>query len=271
MSISKRISFSIRLMILGFVIVIGIISIIASGPSTQSTYSPPSRTYVSITYKAEYQISLIKVERPEKASARYGLQKVDAVTADDKYKYSFEDDMVKILWFVGSRQIGFLIQNKTDYSVKIPWDEAAFVDESGRSHRVMHSGVKYTDRDKSQPPSVIVRKGSIEDIVFPTDYVSWESGSRYSAGSWDERPLFLNNDYHGEYSKGKYSSFNDFKKAVQNNIGKQIQVLLPLQIQDVVNDYIFTFNVDAVTASTDNPIVPDNSATDAILGKNPKQ
>ena len=117
----------------------------------------------------------------------------------------------------------------------------------------------------------IVRKGSIEDIVFPTDYVSWESGSKYSAGNWDEKPFFLDSDYHGQYTKGRYSSFNDFEKAVQNNVGKQIQVLLPLQIQDIVNDYIFTFNVDVVTASTDNPIVPDNSATDAILGKKPKQ
>lgn len=243
---SKWLSVSIRLMILGLCILFGIISIIASAPPRTATTPTPKTEF----YTAVYQISLSKVERPEKASARYGLQKVDAVTTDNKYKFSFEDDLVRVLWLVGSRKVSFLLQNKTDYSIKIPWDEAAFVDEFGRSHRVMHSGVKYTDRDKPQPPSVIVRKGSIEDIVFPTDYVSWSSGTRYSAGSWDEKSLFLDHDFHGAYLKGTYSSLDAFEKAVTNNVGKQIQVLLPLQIQDVINDYIFTFNVDKVTVSS---------------------
>lgn len=234
---------SMRLMVLALSIFFGILSIIASAPhpspSTTSTYSRPTIT----TYSADYQISLIKVERPEKATTRYGVQKVDAVTTDTKYKYAFEDDMVRILWFVNSRRIAFLLQNKTDYSIKIPWDEAAYVDEMGRSHRVMHSGVKYTDRDKSQPPSVIVRRGSIEDTIYPTDYISWRSGTRYSAGWWSEKPLLLDRDFRGQYLTG-------FENAVKMNIGKQIQVLLPLQIQDVINDYIFTFNVDSVTASS---------------------
>lgn len=243
MSNYKRLSVFIRLMFLGLLALFGIMAIIASAPAPKTSYSPDPPASEPEIYSANYQISLVKVERPEKASKRYGLQKVDAITTDAKYKYSFEDDMVRILWSVGSRQISFLLQNKTDYSVKIPWDEAAFVDEVGRSHRVMHGGVKYTDKDKSQPPTIIVRKGSIEDIVFPTDYVSFESGTRYSVGSWVEKPLFLNHDYHG----GTYSSLGDFKKTVSKNVGKQIQVLLPIQIQDVINDYIFIFNVDKVS------------------------
>lgn len=249
MNTTNRLSVFIRIMVWGFLFLFGIITIIASAPRPSTTYSRPPSPKTEI-YTAAYQISLAKVERPEKASSRYGLQKVDAITNDAKYKYFFEDDMVRILWLVGSRQISFLLKNKTDYSIKVPWDEAAFVDENGRSHRVMHSGVKYTDRDKPQPSTVIVRKGSIEDIVFPTDYVSWSSGTRYSAGRWDEKSLFLNFDYHSEYSKGSYSSLVDFEKAVNMKVGKQIQVLLPLQIQDVINDYIFTFNVDKVTVSS---------------------
>jgi hypothetical protein len=250
MKTKKDFPISTRLMFLALLIIFGIASIIASAPPprpyTTPTYSPTTYT----TYRADYQISLIKVERPEKATIRYGVQKVDAVTTDTKYKYAFEDDMVRILWFVNSGRIAFLLQNKTDYSIKIPWDEAVYVDEMGRSHRVMHSGVKYTDRDKSQPPSVIVRRGSIEDTIHPTDYISWVSGTRYSAGSWSEKSLLLDMDFHGQYLKGKYSSLDDFEKAVKMNIGKQIQVLLPLQIQDVINDYIFAFNVDSVTASS---------------------
>ncbi|MDP2993122.1 MAG: hypothetical protein Q8N82_07165, partial [Deltaproteobacteria bacterium] len=221
MSSTKRLSIYLRLILA--VVLVGVLSIASCAPMSYQTTPLPTFT----TYKADYQISLNKVERPEKAGNRYGPQKVDAIATDQKYRFAFEDDMVKILWFVGSTNINFLLQNKTNYSVKIPWDEAAYVDEYGRSHRVMHSGVKYTDRDKPQPPSVIVRKGSIEDIVYPTDYVSWSSGTRYSSGSWTEKPLLLSMDFHGQYLKGKYSSLAEFEEAVNKNIGKQIQVLLP--------------------------------------------
>lgn len=251
MTTTKRLSICFRLIVAVLVVFFGVLTIIASAPTTTQTGVRPTPTPTFTTYKADYQISLTKVERPEKTGNRYGPQKVDAVTTDQKYRFAFEDNMVRILWFVGSTRISFLLQNKTDYSVKIPWDEAAYVDEFGRSHRVMHSGVKYTDRDKPQPPSVIVRKGSIEDIVYPTDYVSWSSGTRYSAGSWDEKPLFLAMDFHGQYLRGKYSSLAEFEEAVNKNIGKQIQVLLPLQIQDVIHDYIFTFTVDKAGVSTE--------------------
>lgn len=202
-------------------------------------------------YSAKYNLSLFKMERPEKATQRYGMQKIDSVFGDSKYNYSFEDDLVKILWVAGSRKIAFTLENKTDHSIKIPWDEAAFVDEKGRSHRIMHAGVTYIDREKPQAPSVVVRKGTLEDIVFPTDYIQWREGRGYSAGRWYEEPFFLDFDYHG-YRIGTYASFTDFENRVKANVGKTYQVLLPLQIEDVVNDYIFSFRVESVTTKFDS-------------------
>lgn len=245
---NKWLPVNFGILVKGFIIFFCTLSVVSCAPPMAQTTTSSTPRFT--TYTAAYQISLAKVERPKTASKRYGAQKVDSIATDQKYKFAFEDDMVRILWYVGNTQISFLLQNKTDYSIKIPWDEAAYVDEFGRSHRVMHSGVKYTDRDSPMPPSVVVRKGSIEDIVYPTDYVSWSSGSRYTAGRWDEKPLFLCVDFHGLYLPGKYSTFDEFEKAVNANVGKQIQVLLPLQIQDVINDYIFTFNIDKATAST---------------------
>lgn len=204
------------------------------------------------TYSANYTLSLWKVERPEKASQRYGSQKVDTLSGNSKYKYSFEDDLVKILWLADSRNIGFSLENKTDHSIKVPWDEAAYVDENGKSHRVMHSGIKYTDRQNPQAPSIVVRKGTLEDIVFPTDYVRWEEGSRYTAGRWAEDPLLPNYDFHGTYLTGTYPTFNSFDTAVKSKVGKTYQVLLPLQIEDVINDYIFSFKVENVTTKIDS-------------------
>jgi len=138
------------------------------------------------TYTASYNISLYQVERPVKATERYGIQNVDTILGNSKYKFSFEDDMVKILLFAGSRDVTFSLENKTEHSIKIPWDEAAFVDETGRSHRVMHSGVKYTDKEKPQAPSIVVRKGIYEDIISAADYVHWDESGGNTAGRWAE-------------------------------------------------------------------------------------
>lgn len=208
---------------------------------TPSTYTPPAYTPPTF-FAAKYDISLTEVERPAKAKQRYGNQKIEKVQEEGISKYYFEDDMVKILWLPSAYKIAFILNNKTDHSIKIVWDEASFVDTTGGGHRVMHSDVKYTDRNNPQPPTVVVRKGSIEDIVFPTDYVYWKEGyySRYSSipGGWQELPLLPS------FQSGGSSA--ELKAKAEANIGKTLQVLLPLQIEDVLNDYIFSFKVNEV-------------------------
>ncbi|RKY95098.1 MAG: hypothetical protein DRQ13_07520 [Ignavibacteriae bacterium] len=149
--------------------------------------------------------------------------------------------MINTAWLVTSSNMSFLMENKTDHSIKIIWDEAAFVDNDGVSHRIMHSGVKYTDRNTSQPPTVIVRKGKIEDIVVPTDYVYFAEGyySKYYTrkAEWKEKPFFENLQYGGDPKV--------LENEMRNNVGKTFQVLLPLEIENVVNDYIFKFQVDS--------------------------
>jgi len=185
------------------------------------------------TYRAYYDIGLTEVERPAQAKQRYGEQKVTQIEEEGVNKYLFEDEMVKIVWIPTSSQVSFILTNKTNHSIKIVWDEAAFVDEKGISHRVMHSGVKYIDRNNPQPPSVVVRNGTITDLVIPTDNVYYVSG-KY--GGWREAPLFPASSVTAE----------ELRSKAQKYVGKTIQVLLPIQIEDVVNEYIFTFEVKSV-------------------------
>ena len=128
------------------------------------------------TYRAYYDIGLKQVERPAQAKERYGEQTITKVEEEGIYKYFFEDEMVKIVWIPTAYQVSFVLTNKTNHSIKIVWDEAAFVDVAGVSHRVMHSGVKYIDRNNPQPPTVVVRKGTITDLVIPTDNIYYVSG-----------------------------------------------------------------------------------------------
>lgn len=232
-----------------FLLIMSMILIASCASTTRNDVTNHINKPVCKGYMAFYSFSLQNVERPEKTSQRYGPQKIDTLSNEKKYKFYFEDELVRILWDINVLKIVFSLQNKTDHSIKIHWDEAAYMDENGRSHRVMHTGIKYTDREQSIPPSVVVRKGIIEDIVFPTDYIYWEEGSRYTTGRWKEKPLFSPYlDIHCTYyQKGEYPSFEAFDKVAKSKVGKTIQVLLPLQINDVVNDYIFTFKIEDVS------------------------
>lgn len=183
-----------------------------------------------------YDVTLREVERPTKAKERYGEQKISTVEEEDVTKYSFEDDLVNILWIVGKKQLAFVLKNKTSHSIKIIWDEAVYVDEAGSSHRIVHSGVKYTDKNSPQSPSVVIRGGTLEDSISPSDYIS------YSGGYWRTAPLLP------EFSMAPKEVQEEKAREV---VGKQLQVLLPLQIEGVTNEYIFLFTVDSYVIGPD--------------------
>ena len=200
------------------------------------------------TYRARYGFLLSRVERPEKASQWYGPPKLETLSPKLDYRYVFEDGLVRVRWAFRGNQMAFSLENKAEHSIQIPWDEAAFVDESGRSHRVMHASVKFADREKPQPPSVVAPKEQLEDIVAPTDYVRRVEGTRSTAGRWEEKSLLPDFDFHSSSVKGEYATFADFETAAKSKVGKTIQILLPLKVEDVVNNYIFTFQIDSAEA-----------------------
>jgi hypothetical protein len=180
---------------------------------------------------AYYEIGLKGVERPLQAKEKYGEQKITAVQDAGISKDQFEDDVIKILWSPTASQITFNLTNKTPRTIKIIWDDAAYIDINGVGHRVMHEGVIYSDRNNPQPPSIVVRNGTLDDLVFPTDNVFYFPG-----GGWHESPLFPR------------IVINELELKYRNELykGKTFQILLPLQIEDNVNEYIFTFEIKDV-------------------------
>ncbi len=201
----------------------------------------------SFIQTADYTFSLDSVERPEDAKDRYGDIAIEKISEEGKTKYSFEDDFVKIVWFVDVENIAFIMNNKMDNSIKIVWDEAVYVDEVGVSHPVIHAGIKYVDKGNSKPPSTIIRKGMIEDLVYPADYIA------LSSSMWMTQDLFPHSRDAGgiwTVSSGFFGQRNvtdeEWREKVIKNKGKTFQVLLPLQIQNVVNEYIFIFKITDV-------------------------
>ncbi|NUP55824.1 MAG: hypothetical protein HOQ19_08330 [Gemmatimonadaceae bacterium] len=188
----------------------------------------------------KYDLSLTSVQRPEKAKVRYGPDHIASFSDSGKTKYTFEDSLINAT--VVPIQTGFSvrIENKTSHTIKIIWDDAAIVDPTGQSARIMHVGVKYVDRNNSQPPTVIVARGHIYDELSPTDKVYMSTGLY---GGWQTAPLL---------PKTPFQIANRdtvLAKLTETYKGKTVQLLLPLQIEDVTNDYLFTFTINDVTGA----------------------
>lgn len=188
------------------------------------------------THTATYSLSLDEVSRPAVTKDRWG--DVENIQLSDSSKYEYADDLVDVLIGATTDGIAFHMQNKTEHTIKVVWDEAAFIDTDGSAGRVMHYGVRFMDRNNSQPPSILPGHGTITDEAFPTDRV-------YYGTEWANLPLIRPSTVVSQ-SPGASPDVVKFQRDADNNVGKRIGLLLPLEVEGVVNEYTFWFKVDSV-------------------------
>lgn len=177
-------------------------------------------------YQDIYKVRLREVEQPENVKEQYSKSKITIFAEENETENSYEDDFIKIIWLPALTEFSFTLENKSDNSIKIIWDEAVYIDEDNSSLKVIHSGVKYVDSEKAQPLTVIAKKTKINDLVTPLDNIYYSDG-------WRKRPLF----------------------SVQKSAGKTVKILLPIQIQETINEYIFSFKINHTRINTaDNKV-----------------
>jgi|GEM_PF-5949119 len=135
---------------------------------------------------------------------------------------TFEDDFIRISFQLSRASIGFILRNKTDNPIVVDWNQVSYVDALNQSHKVMHGNVRYVERDRALPPSVIPPDASLTDVVLPVDYVSYSSGRN---GGWVTDEMFPN------------------ANAGRQLEGKRIAVFLPLIPNGTVKNYNFVFSI----------------------------
>jgi len=81
----------------------------------------------------------------------------------------FEDQRTAFTFKISSESVEFDINNKADVPPRLKWDDAAFVEVSGESKKVMHKGVRFVDRNTPQPATTIPPMASYRDFLLPTD------------------------------------------------------------------------------------------------------
>lgn len=164
----------------------------------------------------QYQATLIQVERPSDASNRYG--DTETIVDDGVTKFSYVDDIIDIVIFASSTQFNFVLKNVSNTSIKVIWNEAVFVDYEGNTSKIMHIGTKYSQREEDQPATTIIKGAKVEEIAVPTKNV------RYSdlINEWITDSMF---------------------PSIPDLTLDPIRLMLPIQIKDTINEYIFVFDV----------------------------
>lgn len=134
----------------------------------------------------------------------------------------FEDASFLAEFHLSKTAMNFGILNKRESVARVDWSQAAFVDWTGRSHSVIHQGVKFADKGAVMPPTVIPPGSRIEDGILPADNVSM------GARSWITADLLPSG------------------AAGAALLGKTFSVFLPIIVDGKTLDYSFTFRVKAV-------------------------
>lgn len=165
-----------------------------------------------------YYYTLSKVIKPANKSIRYG--KIEKRQSKDMLsKYFYEDNIISILIMGGTKQFEFTLTNKMANSIKIVWNEASFVDKDNLTSKVVHSGIKYLDANSTLPSTTIPSGASISELIAPTNRIKYSNG-------WYQQSIISSN------------KSNDI-----NVVGKTIKILLPIEINGVINEYVFCFTI----------------------------
>ena len=160
-----------------------------------------------------YNVSLSNVERPSNPYEMYnGVQIVDLSANNDN---NYQDKFIDITWFYNRTSLDFKLYNKTDYPIKIDWNEVSYVDYDSLAKKIVHKDVNYVEMSKFMPCSVIPRKAYIEESIIPTDKIGFipEYG-------W----------MNGEFLPTSFKNEKKIDEIASTFIGKNIKVLLPIYI-----------------------------------------
>ncbi|MDR2584984.1 MAG: hypothetical protein LBC84_02000 [Prevotellaceae bacterium] len=166
-----------------------------------------------------YTLRLASV-RQDPPPSQEVLAQIVTKQEDGKTIFHFQDENIKVEWDLANTRFHFTLTNVSEHFIKIPWDEAVYVDQYGKARRVIHDGIPYERKGEPQPFTVVPQGARIDDFLLPVDNILAENKNFVN---WKVVYLF--------YDKLK-------------NVGQEVKLVLPMMLQNVRFDYVFTFKVE---------------------------
>ncbi|MFQ5688368.1 MAG: hypothetical protein ACE5GV_17100 [Candidatus Scalindua sp.] len=154
----------------------------------------------------------------------------------------FEDKYVKLDFLPTVEGISFSLKNKSNRVINIDYDKVSYIDINGKSHGVIHSGVRYLDRNRPQKPKIVPPMTDIEDFIFPADYIEWNNFYK----NWIRKSLFFQKSFPANILGLKDTTsfpMSSFQEASTID-GSEFGLFFPIKIDGTTRNYEFMFRID---------------------------
>lgn len=165
--------------------------------------------------QVNYDLELTAVRRPADAQRRWGTYTIERSDSG----YAYRDSLVQVVVVPLRGEFLLEIENETEYSLELIWDEMAYVGPNGLTSKVTSGETRVGDMGRAQTPTVIPAHARAAEIAVPNDQV-----------------VMIGYDH----IIRDFVNPGDDYRALE---GKQIQLLVPLKVQDTVNEYTFIFEL----------------------------
>ncbi len=142
----------------------------------------------------------------------------------------FRDSTVAVSFTVSDQSFQFRFENLTAQNVKILWERAEYTDVNRQAHRLMHSGIRFQDRNNPIPDQTVPPRAAVQEAVIPISKVYILQQKK----TYDIRPLFVLD--------------NDGAAGLK---GKTINLLIPVEVNRAIIPYNFKIEItDSVKESS---------------------
>ncbi|MGZ2368893.1 hypothetical protein ACXR6G_03825 [Ancylomarina sp. YFZ004] len=173
--------------------------------------------FVSLNiFARKSQVYKLKLTSVELNNENHGLIKnnenhLDLINA------CFRDSLVDVEWCLEPTHLALNLKNDSNKNFKIIWDDVTYIDQNNISQRIMHTGRMIVDVDEVQLSTIVVKKSRIKDNIVPIENLKW----------------------HMTPVSGRWAFDNLFENETQS----EIRVMLPIEIDSVRYEYLFSFDI----------------------------
>jgi hypothetical protein len=124
---------------------------------------------------------------------------------------------------INEQQLEMSLLNKSAHPIKVLWERASYQDMDSQSHRLMHKGIPYEDRNRVLPSQQIMPYMTLNQIIFPVDQVRFNVQKKL----YEPASLFPLQD------PGRLK-------------GKNLELFIPVEINSTIVPFRFKIKVDVI-------------------------
>lgn len=164
-------------------------------------------------------VVLNQVIKPLNEQLRYGKTKV--INTDSIIKYTYADDFIDLMIYSDGHRFFFKLENTSNNSIKVVWNEGVFVDVFGESSKIAYEKTFLDKNDVDQKPFLLISGTWINGAIIPIE--KRKRVKHLNEYIWLVDSLFPIEPTHSP---------------------RQLKLMLPIQINETINEYIFVFDIE---------------------------